>query len=99
MDCNAEGGSPEVSNIYAEFEDDNMFNVFNESNVFKSSNVSNDLKSSNVSGISRQLDYLSAKASAQLDRSDKYFFIWNLKLFYLFQIWKLNPPQLYNINI
>ena len=83
MDCNAEGGNPEVRNIYSAFKVGNSFNVEddikvgnmsndikvgNMSNDFKAANVSNDVKATN---IVRQLDYLSARASAQLDRSDK----------------------------
>ena len=92
MDCNAEGGNPEVRNIYSAFKVGNSFNVEDDINVgnmtndikvgnmsndFKAANVSNDFKAANVSNdvkatnIDRQLDYLSARASAQLDRSDK----------------------------
>jgi hypothetical protein len=92
VDCNAEGGNPEVRNIYSAFKVGNSFNVeddykvgnmsngfkaANVSNDFKAANVSNDFKSANVpndvkaTNIVRQLDYLSARASAQLDRSDK----------------------------
>ena len=47
VDCTADGGSPEVVNLYAVFRNE-------------------------VVNTSKQLDYSSAKASAQFDRPDRF---------------------------
>ncbi len=46
MDCTADGGSPDVVNIYAIYRDEKL-------------------------NLSRQLDYLLAKASSQFDLPDR----------------------------